>query len=419
MLSGLRVLDLSRVVAGPYCAMLLADLGADVIKLERPGQGDDLRHWRGRAGMSAVFAAINRNKRSVAIDLQHPEGARLGFELARRADVVIENFLPGVTERLGIGYPAVSAANPAVVYASVTGFGQTGPYARRPGYNTIAQGMSGLMALTGMPGQPPTKVGGSVADVAAAFVAFGAINAALVHRFHTGRGQHLDVSLLASTLALLPDPAAHFFASGARPERVGNRNPHLAPAEAFQTKDGLINVVLMNPGQWERFCDALGDRALARDPRFATNEARLAHREAFRDRVEQTLATATTAEWVTRFEQAAIASGPIYEFDEVFEDPQVRQLGLVIEVDQPGLGPTRMLGFPFRASAAPFAVRRPAPGLGEHSAEVLAELGLERPQIERLAGAGAIGLGPVQAPASPAEPVLGEVSEGAVEAPSE
>jgi crotonobetainyl-CoA:carnitine CoA-transferase CaiB-like acyl-CoA transferase len=399
MLTGLRVLDLSRVVAGPYCAMLLGDLGADVIKLERPGQGDDLRHWRGRAGLSAVFAALNRNKRSVAMDLQQPEGARLGFELARRADVVIENFLPGVADRLGIGYAAVSAANPAVVYASVTGFGQTGPYARRPGYNTIAQGMSGLMALTGMPGQPPTKVGGSVADLAAAFLAFGAINAALVHRFRTGRGQHLDVSLLASTLALLADPAAHFFESGVRPQRVGNRNPHLAPAETFQTEDGLINVVLMNPGQWARFCAALGDRGLADDPRFATNEARLAHREAFRARVEQTLATATTTEWVARFEKAAIASGPIYEFDEVFEDAQVRHLGLVTEVDQPGLGRVRMLGLPFRASAAPFAVLRPAPRLGEHTAEVLADLGLERSKIERLATAGVIGLGPVRAPA--------------------
>jgi crotonobetainyl-CoA:carnitine CoA-transferase CaiB-like acyl-CoA transferase len=419
--AGLRVLDLSRVVAGPYCAMLLADLGADVIKLERPGQGDDLRHWRGQAGLSAVFAAINRNKRSVAIDLQQPAGARLGFELARRADVVIENFLPGVADRLGLGYPAVSAANPAVVYASVTGFGQTGPYARRPGYNTIAQGMSGLMALTGMPGQPPTKVGGSVADVAAAFLAFGAINAALVHRFRTGGGQHLDVSLLASTLALLPDPAAQFFESGVRPQRVGNRNPQLTPAEAFQTKDGFINVVLMNPGQWERFCEALDDRALAADPRFASNEARLAHRDAFRARVERILSAATTAEWVARFEKASIASGPIYEFDEVFEDPQVRHLGLVTDVDQPGLGPVRMLGFPVRASAVAFAVRRPAPRLGEHTTEVLADLGLEHPEIERLATAGIIELlaapSDSRAPASPAQPVLGEASEGAAGAP--
>ena len=197
MLSGVRVLDLSRVIAGPYCATLMADLGADVVKVERPGRGDDLRAWRGD-GMSATYAAINRNKRCIAVDLQTPDGSRLVFELARRADVVVENFLPGVADRLGVGYAAVSAANPSVVYVSVTGFGQTGPYARRAGYNTIAQGMSGLMALTGMPGQPPTRAGGSIADLAAALFAFGTANAALAHRLRTGRGQRLDVSLLAS-----------------------------------------------------------------------------------------------------------------------------------------------------------------------------------------------------------------------------
>jgi crotonobetainyl-CoA:carnitine CoA-transferase CaiB-like acyl-CoA transferase len=395
ILAGLRILDLSRVVAGPYCAMLLGDLGADVIKVERPGRGDDLRHWHGGAGMSAVFASINRNKRSLAADLQQPEGARVVLELARRADVVIENFLPGVADRLGIGYAAVSAAHPAIVYASVTGFGQTGPYARRPGYNSIAQGMSGLMALTGMPGDPPTKVGGSVADLAAAFLAFGGINAALVHRLRTGQGQHLDVNLLASSLALLPDPIAHFFAEGGRrPRREGNRNPNLAPAEAFATKDGLINIVLMNPDQWERFCATLGDEALARDPRFATNDARLANREEFRARVERALAGAPTAEWLARFEKASIACGPIYELDEVFEDPQVRHLGLVTEVDQPECGRVRMLGFPFRSSAHVFAVRRPAPRLGEHTAEILAELGTPRAEIERLAAAGIVALGP-------------------------
>src|SRR5262250_2594053 len=199
MLDGIRVLDLSRVIAGPYCATLMADLGADVIKVERPGRGDDLRAWRG-SGMSATFAAINRGKRGIAVDLQEPEGSKLVFELARRADVVIENFLPGVAERLGLGYAAVSAVNPAVVYASVTGFGQTGPLARKPGYNTIAQGMSGLMALTGMPGHEPTRVGGSVSDVAASYMAFAMVNAALVHRFRAGVGQHVDVSLLASSL---------------------------------------------------------------------------------------------------------------------------------------------------------------------------------------------------------------------------
>ena len=395
MLDGVRVLDLSRVIAGPYCATLLGDLGADVIKLERPGRGDDLRSWRG-SGMSAAFAAINRNKRGIAVELQHPEGVRIAFALAQRADVVVENFLPGVAERLGLGYAAVRAVNPGVVYASVTGFGQTGPYARRPGYNTIAQGMSGLMALTGMPGHPPTKVGGSVSDLAAALCAFGTVNAALVHRFRTGVGQYLDVNLVASTLTLLPDPVAHYFDSGVRPRRLGNRNANLTPAEAYPTKDGMIQVVMMNPDQYERFCRAVGDDTLAADPRFATNDARLANYDDFRARVERTLTTGTTAEWQERFERAQIAAGPVYEFDEVFADPQIKHLGLVTEVEQPGYGKARMLGFPVRASATPAAIRRPAPLLGEHTAEVLAELGISAEEIDRLAAAGAIAL--------PAEP---------------
>src|SRR5207247_2488298 len=305
---GIHVLDLSRVIAGPYCATLMAALGADVIKVERPGRGDALRAWRGD-GMSATFAAINRNKRGIAVDLQHPEGARLAFELARRADGVVENFLPGVAERLGLGYQAVSAANPSVIYASVTGFGQTGPHARRAGYNTIAQGMSGIMALTGQPGSPPTKVGGSVADLAAAFLAFGSVNAALVP-----------------------------------------------------------------------------------DPKFATNESRLVHHDELRARIEAALARATTAEWVRRFEAAQVAAGPIYEFDEVFDDPQVQHLGLVTEVDQPGYGQAKMLAFPVRASATPATIRRPAPRLGEHTAEVLGELGLARAEIGRLAASGVVAL---------------------------
>ena len=374
--------------------MLLGDLGADVVKLERPGRGDDLRDWRGRDGMSPVFAAVNRNKRGIAVDLRHPEGARIAFELARRADVIVENFLPGVADKFGLGYEAVRAANPAVVYLSVTGFGRTGPYAQRPGYNTIAQGMSGLMAITGMPGHPPTRVGGSVADLAASFVAFGAVNAALVHRFRTGLGQHLDVSLLASTLALLPDPVAFYFDSGVRPGREGNRNPHMTPAEAFRTRDGYMTVVLMNPDQWDRFCRVLGDEALRVDPRFRTNADRLANRAELKARIETALASASTAEWVERFGAAAIAAGPIYEFDQVFEDPQVGHLGLVTETEQPGYGKVRMLGFPFKASTASTAIRRPAPRLGEHTAEVLEELGLQRAEIERLAAAGAIALGP-------------------------
>ena len=373
---------------------MLGDLGADVIKLERPGRGDDLRALRGSGKMSASFAAVNRGKRGIAVDLQKPEGARLAFELARRADVVIENFLPGVADRLGLGYEAVRAVNPRVVYCSITGFGQTGPLARKAGYNTIAQGMSGLMALTGMPGHPPTRVAGSVSDVAASYMAFGVINAALVHRFRAGEGQHLDVSLLASSLGLLPDPTAIYFDTRERPARAGNRNLHVTPAEAFQAKDGLLNVVLLNPDQWKRFCAALGDPAMETDPRFATNEVRLAHHAEFKARVEAMLATATTAEWVARLEAATIAAGPVYEFDEVFDDPQVRHLGLVAQIEQPGAGQVRFLGFPARASGTPPRIDRPAPLLGQHTAEVLGELGLLREEIDRLAAAGVIELGP-------------------------
>ncbi|HXH84491.1 MAG TPA: CoA transferase [Candidatus Tectomicrobia bacterium] len=393
MLDGVRVLDLSRVIAGPYCAMLMADLGADVVKVERPGRGDDLRALRGKDGMSAAFAAVNRNKRGIALDLQHPDGARLAFELARRADVVLENFVPGVADRLGLGYAAVSAANPPVVYASVSGFGQDGPYARRPGYNTIAMGMSGLMALTGMPGHPPTRPGGSLSDVAASLVAFGAISAALVQRLRTGRGQHLDVSLLASSLTLLPDPAALYLESGVRPTREGNRNPHLSPAEAFRAQDGWINVVVLNPDQYARFCRALGDEGLLADPRFADNASRIAHHAEFKARVEAVLATRPVAEWVERLVAASIAAGPIYEFDQVFDDAQVKHLGAVVEIDQPGLGPVKMLSFPFRAGGVIPPVRRPAPRLGEHTREVLAELGVPDAEVERLAAAGVVALG--------------------------
>jgi formyl-CoA transferase len=306
--------------------------------------------------------------------------------------VVVENFLPGVADKLGLGYDAVSAVNPAAVYVSVTGFGQSGPHAHRAGYNTIAQGVSGIMALTGMPGHPPTKVGGSVSDLAAAFLAFGVANAALAHRLRTGRGQHLDVSLLASTLALLPDPVAHYFDSNRRPTRAGNRNPYLSPAEAFRTRDGWVQVVVMNPDQYGRFARALGDGSLASDPKFATNDTRVANHDEFKARVERALSRETTAVWVARFEAEQVAAGPIYEFDEVFEDPQVKHLGLVKSIEQPGYGTARMLDFPVGASATPGTIRRPAPGLGEHTAEVLAELGLPKSEIDRLAAAGVVAL---------------------------
>jgi crotonobetainyl-CoA:carnitine CoA-transferase CaiB-like acyl-CoA transferase len=393
MLDGLRVLDLSRVIAGPYCGAMLADLGADVVKVERPGRGDDMRYLgTSKNGMSLGFATINRNKRAIAVDLQHPEGLKLIHELARRADVVLENFVPGVADRLGLGYAALSAANPAVVYASISGYGQDGPYARRPGYNTIAMGMSGLMALTGQPGDPPTRPGGSISDVAASYIAFGAVCAALVQRFRTGRGQHVDVSLLGSSVALLPDPSAHYFSSGVAPRRVGNRNPNVTPAEAFQASDGFINVVILNPEQYEKFCRALGDEALITEPRFVTNEARVANHPEFKARIEAALAGRTVSEWVDRLIGVGIAAGPIYEFDQVFDDAQVRHMGMVREVEQPGLGSVRMLGFPFAVGGARPPVRRPAPRLGEHTREVLEEIGISASAIGRLSTLGVVGI---------------------------
>src|SRR5262249_35556500 len=289
-----------------------------------------------------------------------------------------------------LDYPAVSTANPGVVYASVSGFGQTGPYARRPGYNTIAQGMSGLMGLTGSAGDPPTRAGGSIADLAAAHLAFGAVCAALVHRERTGRGQHLDVSLLAATMALLPDPVAHYFHSGQRPPRVGNRNPVLTPAEAFRTQDGYLNVVLMNREQWDRFCRVLGDEVLRTDPRFPQNADRLTHHAEMRARIAAPPAGPPTAEWVKRFEAASIAAGPIHELDEGFDDPPVRDLGLLAEGEQPGyVAPRGRVRLP--GPAFP----RPARGLGEHTAEVLGGLGLAPAEIAGLAAAGVVALAPV------------------------
>ena len=395
MLEGLRVLDCSRVIAGPYAAMLMGDLGADVIKLERPGRGDDFRALRGDGAMSAAFAAVNRNKRGIAVDLAHPDGRRVAFELARRADVLIENFLPGVAERQGLGYAAVSAANPGIVYASVTGFGQDGPLARRPGLQPHRPGHE--PASWRSPASPAIRPPAPAARSPTSprrILTFGMVQAALVHRARAGRGQHLDVNLLASTIgdaARIPSRSTSTPASG--PGREGNRNPNLTPAEAYRTGDGYLNVVLLSPDQWERFCGVLGDEVLRTDPRFATNPERLAHHAEMKARVGDGARGRVDRRVGGALREGADRGGPIYEFDEVFEDPQVRHLGVVAEMEQPGYGTVRMVDFPVRASATPARISRPAPLLGRAHRRGAGRARPRRGEIERLAALGAIALG--------------------------
>ncbi|MEO4042179.1 CaiB/BaiF CoA-transferase family protein [Hoeflea sp. CAU 1731] len=373
-LEGIRVLDLSRILAGPLVAATLGDMGADVIKVERPGRGDDLRWLRGKTGMTASFAALNRNKRGIAIDIKTEEGCKLVLSLAAQSDVVIENFLPGTAERLGIGYEQVKAVKNDIVYLSITGFGQDGPLSWRGGYNSVALGQAGFMALTGMPGDPPTRPAGSLADVAAANVAIGAVNAALVRRERKGEGAYIDVNLLASTLGLLPDPVANYFESGIAPKRLGNRSPSVTPGEVYPTSDGLVTIVLTSPKQWRALCEELDDMQMFNDPRFKTNADRLENFDAFRARMEAHIAKATTDEWVQRLTRHSIAAGPVYEFPEVFEDPQIKHLSLVKEIDQPGLGPTKMLGPTFRTRDDDHGIRRPAPRVGEDTRTVLQDV---------------------------------------------
>jgi crotonobetainyl-CoA:carnitine CoA-transferase CaiB-like acyl-CoA transferase len=384
-LEGIRVLDLSRILAGPLIGATMGDMGADVIKVERPGRGDDMRWLRGDSGLTASFATFNRNKRGIAVDMSKPEGSEVVLELARQSDVVIENFLPGVATRLGVGYDQIKAVKPDIVYASVTGFGQTGPYSSRGGYNSVALGMSGFMGLTGMPDNPPTRPGGSLADVAAANVALYAINAALVRKERKGEGAYLDVNLLASALALLPDPVANYYEIGIAPKRLGNRSPSVTPGEVYEASDGLITIVLTSPVQWKKLCVELGDTEMFDDPRYRTNADRLQNFDSFRARMDAHIATATCAEWVERLSRHAIAVGPVYEFPEVFDDPQIKHLDLVKTVDQPGLGDVKMLGPAFRSDSLPDAAPKGAPRLGEHTHEILRDiLGMDAARIEQL-----------------------------------
>jgi formyl-CoA transferase len=380
-LEGIRVIDLTQVMAGPSCTMLLGDLGADVIKVETPGTGDLSRSMGGarlrmRGKDNAPFLALNRNKRSIELDLKAPGDREAFLRLALTADVVVENFRPGVARRLGVDYDAVRAVNPRIVYASISGFGQTGPYADRPGLDLIAQGMSGVMSVTGERNGAPVKCGVPIADLAAGLYAASGILAALLARERTGEGQYVETSLFEAALALSAWESTEYWATGDAPHPWGSAHRLNAPYQAFRTADGHITLAAITPRQWEALCGALGRAELAADPRFATNAARMANLPALVEEIEGALAGASTAEWVERLLAAGLPAGPIHDYRQVFDDPHTRARRMVEETEHPVEGTIRMLGFPLKMSATPPRIRRPPPLLGEHTAELLEELGI-------------------------------------------
>jgi crotonobetainyl-CoA:carnitine CoA-transferase CaiB-like acyl-CoA transferase len=401
-LEGVRVLDLSRVLAGPWATQTLGDLGADVVKVEKPDEGDGTRSWgppflKDAAGRntteSAYYLSTNRNKRSVAIDFTRPEGQALIRRLAARSDVVIENFKVGTLARYGLAYEDLRAVNPRLVYCSITGFGQQGPYAPRAGYDYLAQGMGGIMSLTGPADGDPMKVGVAIADIMTGMYATVAILAMLRRRDATGLGQHADISLLDCQIAWLANQAQSYLTSGEAPPRLGNAHPTIAPYETFPTKDGQLILAVGNDRQFRTFCEAAGAPALADDPRFRTNETRVAHRTALAEAVRTLTRTRTTREWVELLEDLKVPAGPVNTIPQVFEDPHVRSRGAVVELEHPlAPRPLRLLASPLRLGETPPTYRRAPPTLGQHTDVVLEELlALSPADLASLRAAGAIG----------------------------
>ncbi len=385
-LSGLRVLDLSRVLAGPWAGQMLADLGADVVKVERPGAGDDTRAWGppylrdadGRdTSEAAYFLSANRNKRSITIDFTQPEGQQRVRELVQRADVLIENFKVGGLAAYGLDYQSLQALNPRLIYCSVTGFGQQGPYAKRAGYDFMIQAMGGLMSITGKAdgedGAGPVKVGVALTDILTGLYASNAILAALAERERSGQGQYIDLALLDVQIACLGNQALNYLTTGVPPRRLGNAHPNIVPYQDFPTADGDFILTVGNDGQFRKFCEVAGHPEWATDPRFASNSARVANRAELIPLIRQVTVFRTTAEWIAALEQAGVPCGPINDLDQVFADPQVQARGTRIRMAHPLAGEVNLVANPIRLSRTPVDYRRPPPLLGEHNREVLAD----------------------------------------------
>ncbi|WP_231422151.1 CaiB/BaiF CoA transferase family protein [Pseudomonas sp. Leaf59] len=403
-LSHLRVLDLSRVLAGPWAGQILADLGAEVIKVERPGKGDDTRAWGPpflkdaygeNTSEAAYYLSANRNKESVTIDFTRPEGQKLVRELAAKSDILIENFKVGGLAAYGLDYESLKAINPELIYCSITGFGQTGPYASRAGYDFMIQGLGGLMSLTGRSeddeGAGPVKVGVALTDILTGLYSSVAILAALAHRDHDGGGQHIDMALLDVQVACLANQAMNYLTTGVSPKRLGNAHPNIVPYQDFPTADGDFILTVGNDAQFRKFAEAAGQSQWADDARFATNQMRVANRAQLIPLIRQVTVFKTTAEWVSSLERVGVPCGPINDLAQVFADPQVKSRGLAMELPHVLAGRVPQVASPMRLSKTPVEYRSPPPLLGEHTAQVLqALLGMSPEKIAVLKEAGVI-----------------------------
>ena len=385
-LAGLTVLDLTRVLSGPYCTMQLADMGARVIKIEHPDGGDDTRHWGPPFlnGESTYFLSINRNKESVTLDFKTPRGRAVLDRLLSRADVVVENFRPGTLARQGLDYASLSAAHPRLIYASLSGYGHTGPRAQEPGYDAVLQGEGGLMSLTGAADGPPFRLGVAVADIVTGLFAMQGILLALVARQQSGHGQHVDVAMLDSVAALLTYQAGIVFATGQSPGRLGNRHPSIAPYDTFDAADGPIVLAVGNDDQWQRFCLATALDTAASDPRFLTNAGRVQHGEALRSLLTPVMRSRTRADWTARLVAAGVPAGPVRPVNEALADPQLAAREMLRHLTHAAAGDITVLGVPVKLSETPGGVRSAPPILGEHTDSVLAELGYDTAEIASL-----------------------------------
>jgi formyl-CoA transferase/CoA:oxalate CoA-transferase len=398
-LDDIFVLDLSRILSGPFCTMMLGDMGATVVKVEPPPRGDDTRLWGPPFinGISTYFLSINRNKRSIGLNLKSPQGQEVLWKLVDRADVLVENFRPGVLDRLGFGFDAVSARNPRLIYASISGYGQTGPYRNRPGYDVVAQGESGIVDLTGEPDRQPVKVGASIADIVAGLYAYQGILLAMLARHRTGKAQHVDIALLDGMISTLTYQAESYFATGTSPKRLGTRHPSIVPYETFETRDGFVNIGAANEKQWQNLCRALDVADLAFDPRFNSMAGRIRNYAELRAILDAKLRQLTRAEAFELLAKYELPVGPINTVAEVLEDPHIHAREMVKELTHPEYGPLRYLGIPVKLSDTPGELQGPPPRFGEHNRNVLAELGYEEDAIDRLAMSNVI---------TEAEPVL-------------